>query len=245
VAGGNRWLRAALVVVLLPLAVACVALVVRSGDHLPVGDRALTELQIRDVGNHAVLRGLYSRADWAHPGPVMFYLAAPLYRLAGSAAIAVNVVAVAINTAAIAGMVLIARRRGGVPLAVATLAALSLLVRALGVDFLSDPWNTYVTVLPFGLMVLLTWSMLCGDRWALPVGVLVASFLAQTHVGFVALALPLLGLARRGSWSARGARRRIDTIGSSSPAWSRDRPRWRCCSGRRSSSRCSRTHRTT
>jgi hypothetical protein len=34
--------------------------------------------------------------------------------------------------------------------------------------------------------------MACGDTWALPVGVGVASFLAQTHVGYVALAVPLL-----------------------------------------------------
>lgn len=34
--------------------------------------------------------------------------------------------------------------------------------------------------------------MSAGDTWALPVATVVASFLAQTHVGFVALALPLL-----------------------------------------------------
>jgi len=65
-------------------------------------------------------------------------------------------------------------------------------VRTLGAEFVHDPWNCFVTVLPFGLMVMLTWAMACGDRWALPVGAGVATYLAQTHVGFVPLALPLL-----------------------------------------------------
>jgi hypothetical protein len=47
-------------------------------------------------------------------------------------------------------------------------------------------------VIPFGLLVLLSWSMACGDPWALPVAAGVASFLAQTHIGYVALAFPLL-----------------------------------------------------
>jgi hypothetical protein len=66
--------------------------------------------------------------------------------------------------------------------------------RTLGADFLSDPWNTYIPVLPFLLLLFLTWSMLCGDRWALPLAAVVATFTAQTHVGFVLLALPLLAI---------------------------------------------------
>ncbi len=73
-----------------------------------------------------------------------------------------------------------------------TLLGSSLVVRALGADFLRDPWNPYVTALPFALVVFLVWATTCGDAWALPVGVGVASFSAQTHIEYVTLAIPLI-----------------------------------------------------
>lgn len=182
-------------VAMLPFVVALVALVAGGGDYLPISDHAVTELRVRDIGSHEVVTGLYSRDDWSHPGPMFFYLLAPLYRLAGTASIAINLGALLLNGAAVAGMAYVARRRGGAPLALATLLVTSLLIRTLGMDFVSDPWNPFVTVLPFGLLVLLAWSTVCGDRWALPWAAATATFLAQTHVGFVALALPLAGLA--------------------------------------------------
>jgi hypothetical protein len=47
-------------------------------------------------------------------------------------------------------------------------------------------------VLPYGVLVYLVWSLLCGDRWALPLATLVTAFLMQTHVGYAVLSLPLL-----------------------------------------------------
>ena len=203
----RAWARLAMGVALLPLAVAAAALVLDAGAYLPISDHALIELRIRDIGRHPVLTGLYSRNDWSHPGPLFSYLVVPLYRLSGSASMAVNLGTLAINGASIAGMALVARRRGGLPMLVCTLAACALLVRTLGIDFLSDPWNTYVTVLPFGLLAFLVWAMACGETWALPVGALVASFLAQTHVGFVVLALPLFAVGA--AWLLAVARRDV------------------------------------
>ena len=182
-----------LALTLLPLGVAVITLFVSvRPDFLPTADHALIEMQVRDVGRHELLNGLYSRQDWRHPGPMFAYLAAPVYRLLGSTPVAVNTVAVLLNGGAIAGMALIARRLGGRGPMLATLVASALLLRTLGAETVRDPWNNYVTILPFGLMIFLTWAMLCREKWALPAGVVVASFLAQTHVGFVLLALPLL-----------------------------------------------------
>ena len=200
----RTWTRAALGIVLLPFGVSAVALVLGAGDYLPVSDHALIEMRIRDIGTHPVLTGLYSRNDWSHPGPLYFYVLAPLYRLAGSASIAVNLGALLINATSIVGMAVVARRRGGVPLLLVTLAACALVVRTLGVDFVSDPWNTYVTVLPFGLLVFLVWAMACGETWALPVGAVAASFLAQTHVGFLVLAVPLFAVGAAWLAATRG-----------------------------------------
>ena len=212
----RRLFRAALVLSLLPLAVSAVALVVGvGGGYKPSSDHALTELQVRDIGRHPVLVGLYSRGTWSHPGPLLFYVLAPFYWLTGGAAIGMNLGALAVNGGAVAGMAAVARRRGGATLAVCVLLACGLFLRTTGGGFGHDPWNCFVTTLPFGAMVLLAWAMACGDAWALPVGAAVASFLAQAHVGFVALALPLLAWgaawlvvpAAVGAWrDRRGAR---------------------------------------
>jgi hypothetical protein len=95
-------------------------------------------------------------------------------------------------------MALLARRRGGVPLMLLTLLGCALLMRMLGADFLQDPWNCFITTLPFGLLIFLSWAMWGREAWALPAAAALATFLAQVHVGFVALAPPLV------AWGALG-----------------------------------------
>lgn len=186
--------RLAFALTLAPFVVGALALLVAvGGQYNPLSDHALTELQTRSVGRNEVLVGLYSRDVWNHPGPALFYVLAPFYWATGGMSVAISVGALAINGAAIAGMGLIARRVGGTPLMLLTLLANALLMRAVGAEFLQDPWNCFVTTLPFGLLIFLSWAMWRGEAWALPVGLGVATFLAQSHVGFVALAPPVLG----------------------------------------------------
>jgi hypothetical protein len=197
----------------LPLLVSAVALLVFARNELrPVSDFALTEMQVRDIGRHQVLVGLFSRADWAHPGPMLFYLIVPFYWMTGGSSIGMYLGALAINAAAIAGMAIIAWRRGGTPMLLCTLLACALVMRALGAPFISDPWSNSIVTLPFGLMLFATWALMCGDRLALPIATITASFLVQTHVGNVVLALPLLAFGaawlvapvlRRGADAAR------------------------------------------
>ena len=184
--------RVGLALALAPLVVAAVGLVVGAGDVLPAHDIAQLEMRTRDVGEHEVLLGPYSRDGWYHLGPALFYLMAIPYRLTGGSSVGLYLGALAVNAASIAGMASIARRRGGRPLMAITLLASTVLVAGLGPDIVRNPWNPYITVLPYGLLIFLTWAMACGDRWALPVGVVVATFVAQTHVGYVVLALPLV-----------------------------------------------------
>lgn len=216
--------RFAIGITLVPLVVAALVVAVQThGSYIPTGDHALIELQTRDVGRHPVLYGLYSRADWAHPGPAFSYLSAPLYRLLGEASVSLDLVALLVNGGALAGMALIARRLAGTPAMLATLLGVAFLVRTLGAEFLRDPWNPYVTVLPYGLMIYLTWAMLCRRLWALPLAVAVATYLAQTHVGFVALALPLLALGTAGL--VLGVRREANGAGADGLTGGGDRRR--------------------
>jgi len=191
--------RLALAATLVPFGVAAVTLLVAvGGDYHPASDHALTEMQVRSVGRDEVLVGLYSRDTWNHPGPALFWLLAPVYRLTGSMSVGINLGALAINAAAVAGMAVVARRRGGTSLLLVALLAAALVMRTLGAEFLHDPWNCYVTVLPYGLLILLAWTAWRGDLWALPVAAAVTTYLAHTHVGFAPLATPLLGWAGLG-----------------------------------------------
>lgn len=180
--------------VVLPLVVSAAVVIIEGTDYRPISDYALTELQIRDIPRYAVLNGLYSRDDWRHPGPMLFYLLAPFYWAVNGASIGMNLGALGINAAAIGGIAVFCWRRGGTPMLMCALLGCALVMRTMGADFLYDPWNNYVVTLPYGLMLIATWALICGDRLALPVAVITASFLAQTHVGYVLLAAPLLVL---------------------------------------------------
>jgi hypothetical protein len=205
----KRWaVPAAIGLALVPFVVSAIALLLRvGGDYHPSADQALIELQIRDIGHHAVLLGPYSRFGWFHPGPILYYLLWLPYRLAGSNSLSLCFAALTVNAATVAGIALVARRRGGLPLVLLTLFLVGLLTSSLGAQFFRDVWNPSITVLPFVLLLLLAWSMSCGEAWALPVTAGVGTFLVQTHVsyGFVtaaAIAAGLVGAAITG-WRRR------------------------------------------
>ncbi len=182
------------------LALAVVAIVSVGHGYHGTEDNAMTELRISDIGAHWPTIGPFSRNGWSHPGPALFYLLFVPYRLTGSHSNGLLVGAALVNASAVAGMVVLARRRGGTTLAVLMAIGTLLLGVGLGDPFLWNPWNPFVTVLPFGLAVLLTWCVTCGDAWCLPALVLVGSFCAQTHVGYVPLILVLLFVAAVGLW---------------------------------------------
>ncbi len=228
------WLAVALV--LTPLATSLVHLLATPWSWTPVSDHALIQGQVAAVGRHAVALGPYSRLGFHFPGPALFYVLAIPYRLLGGASEGLLVGAVLVNAAAVVGLALVARRTGGLLLASIVLAAVACLMRSLGAGVLLDPWNPYVTILPFALLVLLAVGRSRrADVWMLPVAVGVASFVVQSHVGYAPVAVCLLvwaaaALAIRPS---RPDRRRAFRAGGDRGPW------WRPCSGSRRCSTCS------
>jgi hypothetical protein len=175
----------------------------------PLGDLALIELDTRDVGHHPVLLGPYSRFGWRHPGPVMFGLLAPPYRLLGGTAVALLGAAVVVNLTAAAGIVVTVARGAGTRSLRWALPVLGLLFATLGAQRLQDPWNPSLGILGVALVVLAAWRLSCGGRWWLPVAVAVGSALVQTHVGFLvtvgAVLAAALGMAvRTAGWTGLG-----------------------------------------
>lgn len=199
-------------VVALPLVVAVVAL--HSPRWYPLGDLAQTELRVREVGTaDTPLVGLAGRigppeAPGSHPGPLSFYALAPGYRLLGSTPFALQVATAGLSLLAVALAIGIARRRGGWLFALGTAAVLAVLVRSLGPRVVTEPWNPYLPVLWWIVVLLSVWSVWCDDDALLPVAVGAACLASQTHVPYAGLVVVVLGAtALRLAWRAVRSRR--------------------------------------
>ena len=152
-------------------------------------DLALLELRVRDVGSlHTPLVGAFSRFHWNHPGPWLFYALAPPYRAFGSDGPAVLAANVVLNGAFLAGAIALLWQRGRAGGLALGLVVLLVLTRALGGEFLLSPWNPYLDVLPLLVLVLVVWSIACGDAWLLPACVGLACWSVLTHVGATPIA---------------------------------------------------------
>ena len=193
---------AALLLPVVPLVVAAVA--ARSQDWWPASDLSLIDLRVRDVGSgDTPLLGPFSRFDWSHPGPLMFWLLAPAYRLLGATATAGLAAAALQNAVVVVGIGLVAHRLGGRRLLLVTSLVVVALLRAMDGELLASTWNPWLALLPFALFLLLTWGVARDDLTLVPWAVAAGSFLVQTHVGYGALvgALGAWGVA----WVVVGA----------------------------------------
>ncbi len=185
---GRRWATGVVLAVVagLPAVLGVLSLIPGWDEsYVPQTDQALFELTVRDVGRHEVLLGPYSRFGWNHPGPMAAYLLAVPYRLMGEAHQALTVGTLVLGGISAIAVVLLVRRRAGLLAGVWALLVLSVSVRMLGAEFLRDPWNPYLPVLPLLAGVVLCWTAIRGDAWALPVAVLPMSLAVQSHVGFL------------------------------------------------------------
>jgi hypothetical protein len=205
------------VLVGLPLLVA--AVVLHDRQYFPVLDLAMTEFRVRDVfGRHTPLIGLPGRIgrfpeQGSHPGPLSFYLVAVPYRLLGSSAWAMLVGAIAVNVVAVGTSVALAFRRGGLWLAGAVSVWLLVAMRGYGIGVLSQPWNPYLPLVAWTVVVLAAWMVFEGDHRMLVPMVVAGTLCAQTHVPYLLLCLGLFGVGavltvvrwRRGDQRALGS----------------------------------------
>jgi hypothetical protein len=212
----SRWTRrpgwvvpVAVLVVGLPLIVAAIAL--RGERWYPVLDLAMTEFRVRDVGTaHTPLIGLPGRIgeypdQGSHPGPLSFYLLAPVYRLFGSSSWALEAGTVAIHLSAVATALWIGYRRAGWKGVAAVGALLVVVLRGYGQVPLTQPWNPYLPLIAWVVVLLAAWAVLCGDHLMLIPLVVAATFCAQTHVPYLLLGAGMFALGL-GVVLARAAR---------------------------------------
>jgi hypothetical protein len=166
---------------------------------LPAGDQANIATRAYDVfTSRSSLVGLHSDASAAinrdvySLGPMLFWLLALPARFGSPGTMTLTMGLV--NSAAIIGAVVLARRRGGRALMFITAAALVLMSRSLAPEVLHDMWNPSAGLFPFTLLIFLCWSLACGEYRLLPLTVLVVSFVVQCQLAFVPPCLGLLAV---------------------------------------------------
>jgi hypothetical protein len=175
-----------------PLLVAVIALTQRR--WYPVLDLAMTEFRIRDVGSRQTpLIGLPGRIgefpdQGSHPGPINFWLLAPGYRLFGSSAWAMEASTAVLQTLWIGLALWIGHRRAGRTGVIVVALVVALLIRGYGLSVLTQPWNPYLPLIAWVVILLATWSVVSGDHAMLIPLAVAASFAAQTHIPYLVMA---------------------------------------------------------
>jgi hypothetical protein len=180
------------VLVVFPALVSMAAVVGRR--WFPAYDYAFMARSIADVGGrHTPLVGVYSRFGWHQPGPLLFWVLAPFQWLFGDTGILVG--AAVINAAALVGILVVARRRGGLAFMVWVAMFLAVLLHALTADLMADPWNPWLPLTGLVLVFMLAWSVACGDTALWPWLVGVATWVIQAHVGYAPLVVVLVAFS--------------------------------------------------
>jgi hypothetical protein len=177
----------------IPIAVCAIRAV--SDRWVPLGDTAYTAVNALDVfSGHTPLVGQWSSGATAavdqpaySPGPLLFWMLAVPARLPEASLMIVTIAIV--NVASVAGALALARRRGGLGLMLAVAIAIPLMLASLPGEVHADIWNSSAPLLPLVLLVFLAWSLAAGEYRLLPLTVLVASFLVQSHLTFAAPAV--------------------------------------------------------
>jgi len=148
-----------------------------------VSDIGVIELYTDLATKGRLFVGPYSRFGWHHPGPMYFYLQAPMYALSGHKAAALYAGALTINLGALILLTLaIARENRGWLLVLVPAAAVVFAWRS--PRFLASPWTAHVAVLPLASFVALCAATASRRPTLLPLTLAVGSFVAQTHLEF-------------------------------------------------------------
>jgi hypothetical protein len=175
----------------------------RVPDAYPFGDGALTELYTTYVIRGAWGLGPYSRFGWHHPGPLYFYLLAPYYIIGGQHGLALHAGALAINILSLIAVAGLLRRHASASMTAAMLIGVALYLHRLP-RLVTSVWNPHVLVLPYAALIFASAITASGRLALLPLTIVCASFIAQTHVGLAPSAVILTACAAIGGiWSGR------------------------------------------
>ena len=179
----------------------------------PTDDKAIIATRGWDVlTSHTPLLGQFSTVSeiTGHAtytlGPMQYWLIALPARWGAPLSMAITEGVV--NILCVLGAVALARRRGGRVLMFAAAGAIALMCMSLASESFHDTWNSAAPLFPFLLLLFTAWSLACGDYRLLPLSVLLASFVVQSHLSYLAPSVGLLAIGLVGMVVALVARRR-------------------------------------
>ena len=188
----DRVWQALILAALLPIAVAGLGELLGWGIRgVPYGDNSIIELQILRATRGQQLLGPASRFGWNHPGPLYFYLLAPLYVLAKLQRWSLFFGTGIVNLVCGYGFLRSCFRQ--VRAAAVRLAVLGgfgvyliylnfRMVQTPPPSGLTDYWNPFVVLLPLLWMTALCVEFAAGDVKPVPYIVVLASLIVQSHV---------------------------------------------------------------
>lgn len=187
----------------------CLLAVPGTREAFPTGDGAVIELYTLQASRGWWEYGPYSRWGWHHPGPLVFYVLATFYTAAHAQSLAINAGAVAINLIAVTVVLWALARHASAALAVAVTAALAVYLWRLP-PLLVSGWNPHLVLLPFAALIVSASIAAAGRLSLLPVTIVMASFVSQTHIGLLPCAAvvtacalvagTITGRPERGRW---------------------------------------------
>jgi hypothetical protein len=175
-------------------AAAAIILARRAQLAFPLADIAVLELYTREALAGRLLVGPYSRIGWHHPGPMYFYVAAPIYALGGARIAALNAAALALSLTTVAIIVWTTARYAGAAVSAALLGATTLCIWRIQ-ELIDSVWNPHVVLVPTLALVSVCAALSCGNFIALPLAAVLASFVMQTDIAVVPFASTVLIVA--------------------------------------------------
>ena len=149
-----------------------------------IGDAAFLELYTLHVTRGVWALGPYSQFGWHHPGPLYFYLLAPLYAAGGFRFAAINAGAAIINLTSLTVLLVIIGRSSRRSFVLWVPVVLGLYMLRLSPMFVSA-WNPHVLVLPTAALVVVSAALASGQLSLAPFSIVIGSFCVQTHVALV------------------------------------------------------------
>jgi hypothetical protein len=190
------------------------------------GDQAVLGLRVIEAAHFDGQLGPYSRFGWSHPGPALFYLLAPVYRLSGNDPRALIAGSLLVNGACLVAAVAVVRRFAGEWSARWSVAVLGVIALALGVAFFETFWNPNLEAAPVLLAMALAAAAVAGSGLSVVWLGVVGSYVVQTDVG-TTLIVAVLALVAVVGWACQAAaRKRRDhpMVGGGAPATPGDIP---------------------
>lgn len=165
----------------------------------PVGDVALILTRADSVldnppgvGQPTTSDTLGAGVETAHPGPIESYLLAPGVALAGPRIGALATLAI-LHAVVLLSALVLAFRRGGPVLLVATAVVVLLVARAADPSQLHDPINSDLATTALVPLLLAAWSLGEGDTAWTPWFVFLSALVAQPHLSNLPFAVAVTG----------------------------------------------------